>query len=207
MPRVTTTSVRERFGRLVVVERVGTAKNGGAIFSCLCDCGVIKQVTAAALRRGNVVSCGCKKNDNARALGLASATHGASKSRTYNIWHGIKARVFNKNNPSYKDYGGRGVTMCKEWSESFAHFLKDMGPAPDGFVIDRIDCDGDYMPSNCRWVSTQQSAENKRCSRIVLLGGEKMTLEKAAKATGIPAATLRYRFKKRVDLGQGLAYV
>ena len=206
MPNRRSAEVGNRFGRLTVEsfsERIGL--NGGLRAICLCDCGTRIETAVSSLRRNQTVSCGCVTRENAARLGGSSKTHGMSKTRTYNIWSKIKSRVENKNDPSWPDYGGRGIRLCQEWGR-FESFLSDMGVAPDGFMIDRINVNGNYEKENCRWVPAEVSSDNKRCSRLVSFQGKVISIEKAARMVGIPAATLRYRFSKNKELGGGLDY-
>lgn len=157
----------QRFGRLVALERVNS--KGASRWRCRCDCGAETTVLAASLRNGSTTSCGCRQRDAAAETGRSSATHRASKDRLYRVWQGIKNRVHNPKCERYMSYGGRGIKMCPEWEQSFEAFrdwalLTGYDPAaPYGVcTIDRIDVNGNYEPSNCRWVDLKTQATNKR---------------------------------------------
>jgi hypothetical protein len=119
-----------------------------------CECGVIKTIDYYSLKNGLTKSCGCDKKPNLK--------HSLSKSREYNSWNGMKIRCNNTNHKQYKDYGGRGITVCPEWLNSFEQFYKDMGPRPIGKTLDRINNNKGYEPSNCKWSTYSEQAKNKR---------------------------------------------
>lgn len=151
----------QRWGRLLVVEQ---APNNGSwvMWKCRCDCGNKVEVRAISLASGNTRSCGCLQREE---LGERRFKHGMSQSnpRMYRVWRSMKSRCFNRNCLRYQDYGGRGITVCERWKESFAAFLQDVGEPPrPHLVIDRIDNDGNYEPSNVRWVTYSESARNRR---------------------------------------------
>lgn len=204
MPNRIATGPGDTFGRLIVLNILNRrAKNGGVICECLCSCGNVKNIVAGALRRGDTVSCGCMTIENATNLGKASKKHGKSSTREYNIWVGIKSRCYNQNNPSYRDYGARGILMDIKWRNDFQAFLDDMGECPQGFMIDRVDVNSGYTKGNCRWVSSSESSENKRNSRLISINGKTVSLEKAAKLLGKPATTLRYRYSRGLSIDTG----
>lgn len=116
--------------------------------------------------------------------------HGLSKTRENRIWRGIKDRCYNPNRPEYKRYGGRGIKMCDEWKNDFTAFYKDMGnrPSPQ-HSVDRIDQDGDYEPSNCRWATRVEQQNNMRGNVYVQYGGEVLTLGQLWRKTEVCRST------------------
>lgn len=165
----------QKFGRLVVVERVENDKKGQAMWKCRCECGNECVVAGTYLRKGLTKSCGCLWYD---AIKQANSTHGEYHTRLRSIWTGIKNRCYNKNEPAYRYYGGKGVSMCGEWFEDFLAFKSwaiHNGYSED-LTIDRIDVDGDYCPENCRWVSMKKQCNNRTNNVLIELNGETKTL-------------------------------
>ena len=157
----------ERFGTLVVLEQVRTTNGRAKVWLCKCDCGGYCTPTTANLNRGNTKSCGCLQRATAAA---AKRKHGATGTRTYRIWQNVTARCRNEKSPRYKDYGGRGITVCDEW-KSFENFLADMGECPPGLSIDREDNDGPYCKGNCRWATQKEQALNNRRTIVITYKG------------------------------------
>lgn len=170
---------------------------------CLCDCGKTTIVRVNDFMGGRVKSCGCYKV-------LVRAKENSVKSnpdvkRLYSVWNCMKTRCYNKSNPYYKDYGGRGITVCKEWLEKFRTFEKwaldngyDSKAEFGKCTIDRIDVNGDYEPSNCRWISIKEQQNNKRNTIYLDIFGEKMTLNEVSAKYGINRNTLFARYSKGV---------
>lgn len=178
------------FERLTVIGFAGTIK-GKSHWYCKCSCGNITMPTASKLRNGSTKSCGCYIKE---MRGVFHKTHGKTLSREYNIWGHIKYRCFNKNSPFYHLYGGRGITMCDRWKDSFDNFLEDMGSIPhDKYSIDRIDNNKGYFPENCRWASHKEQARNKNWNMKITFNNETKLLCDWSKTTGINQATLRNR--------------
>lgn len=150
-----------RYGRLVVRHKVASRDKSAAWWECVCDCGSVIQISANKLRTGHTKSCGCLKQEV-----ISQGTnrlHGMSKTRTYRTWKEMKGRCYRPTASQYKWYGGRGVSVCERWGD-FARFLADMGERPPGKTLDRINPDGDYEPSNCRWATPkEQAAGNRGC--------------------------------------------
>lgn len=191
----------KRYGRLIVVEDTGKHQKGSSLWLCKCDCGNLIQVTADNLQRGKTKSCGCLKKEVEKS-GDNSRKHGMRESRMYTIWCGMKQRCFNPTQKGYKDYGGRGITVCDEWKNSFEKF-RDWALSngySDDLSIDRIDNGGNYEPSNCRWENSLIQANNKRNNRILVAFGESHTLTEWSRITGISLNIIRRRLKKGLKL-------
>lgn len=156
---------------------------------CQCDCGEVKTVFGKHLKSGAIKSCGCFARDS---LSARQRTHGQSKSRTYKIWSGIIYRCNNKSSSVYQDYGGRGIKVCKRWL-SFENFLADMGERPNGMEIDRIDNEGHYEPSNCRWATRTENCRNKRTTLTVEYQGVTKSLKEWAEDVQIKYTSLYHR--------------
>jgi hypothetical protein len=163
---------KKRFNSLTIIGISDTQGQAGRLLlECVCDCGNIKLADFWGLEHGAFTSCGCvhKEFSRKRMKGIRAdpTTHNMSSIPEYFIWSCMKARCYRKENANFKWYGGRGITVCDRWLESFEHFFADMGkrPAPE-MSIDRIDPDGNYEPTNCKW-STQKEQVNNRSKKKI----------------------------------------
>lgn len=150
-----------RFGFSVVLEDVGRNKHGGKIWKCLCDCGNFFETTTNHLTSGDTKSCGCY---NKSPLSKASYVHGKHNSPEKRSYQAMKMRCLDKEDREYHRYGGRGITVCERWLNSFENFLEDMGERPEGMTLDRIDNNFHYCPENCRWADKTTQSYNQRLS-------------------------------------------
>ena len=163
--------IGQKFGRLMVTKFDGRTEHH-SYWDCLCDCGNTKRVTGDRLKSGNTKSCGCLRKE----LTIKRSTkHGQCKrglnSRVHIIWNGMMQRCYNDRNPAYKNYGGRGIKVCRRW-HSFEDFYKDVEDAPFDMTLDRKNNDGDYEPGNWRWATYVEQNNNYRRNVPILYEGE-----------------------------------
>ena len=172
--------VGEKYGRLTIKEYAGKAKNGSTLVKCICDCGAEKTVRLYALKNGTIKSCGCLAKELLikRNKTIKYTTHGQSKTRLYTIWCDIKQRCLNKNQEVFKHYGKRKIKICDEWRNDFNSFYDwaIRNGYNDNLTIDRIDVNGNYKPSNCRWVTMKEQHRNTRKNVFVEINGAKKVL-------------------------------
>jgi hypothetical protein len=176
-----------KFGRWLVLGTATTKPNGHHYWRCQCECGVIREVYHCSLTRDLSHSCGCYQSDKAAIMryehGYSCRNH---RNPTYTTWASMKGRCLNPNDGSYPRYGGRGITVCDRWRDSFEAFLADMGERPTHHhSLERIDNDGPYAPGNCRWATKVEQARNRRSSHLVTFNGETKTMAEWADATGL----------------------
>lgn len=185
------------FGRLTVLGpgQIRTLSRG-MYWLCKCECGVIKEIGAQALVRGSTVSCGCYKIERP----TLDIKHGhnrrnGKKSPTYISWTKMNDRCNSQNASEYKWYGGRGVSICDRW-KSFNNFLQDMGERPKGTSLDRIDVNGNYEPSNCKWSNIKEQANNTQRNIFITHNGQTKTVAVWADCLGLKYDTLFARLYK-----------
>ena len=185
----------QKFGKLTVIKRGENTPKGLATWICQCDCGNIVNVRGSDLRKGHTKSCGCaSRNFFAKVI----FKHGFCGTRLHKIWWNIQDRCYNPKVPNYYLYGGRGVKMCQEWLDDFLDF-RNWAMAngyDDTLTIDRIDVNGNYEPSNCRWITYKAQNRNKRTNRIIKYDNKEMCLSDWAKELNVDRKTLSDRLKK-----------
>lgn len=189
----------QKFGKLTVIEKVGIAKHGDhAKWLCQCECGKTIITLSNSLRQGKTLSCGCIRIECAMCEVRKRTKHGLSKERLYNIWYGMIDRCTHCNCDRYADYGGRGITVCAEWLHDFQAFY-DWSMAngyKDNLTIDRIDVNGNYEPSNCRWATYKEQANNTRKNHLITYNGKTQTMTQWAETLKINYGTLSSRIRR-----------
>ncbi len=184
--------IGHRFGRLTVIDREAKPVR----WLCRCDCGTEKWVATLSLRAGSTVSCGCYARDKVR-LQKPARTHGLTGTKEFIAWMGMRRRCSSPKELMYPRYGGRGIKVCERWEQSFENFLADMGKAPSpGHSVDRINPDGDYSPSNCRWASRKVQSRNQTRNRMLTWDGRTRLIVEWAEEVGINAETIKSRLKR-----------
>lgn len=183
--------IGEKFNKLTVLEEcIERDNNGERKYKCLCDCGNICYVRGGHIRSGHTKSCGCDR--------IIQPTHRKSNTRLYIIWDYIKQRCYYNKNPNYKNYGERGIKVCDEWLNDFQAFYdwSINNGYRDCLTIDRIDVDGNYEPSNCRWVDNVTQQNNKRNTVYLSCNGKIQSIAQWSRELGIKQSTLYYRYHK-----------
>jgi hypothetical protein len=191
----------KRFGRLVVIKDAYSRKNRW-YWLCKCDCGNEITVLSNSLLSCNTTSCGCQQRETTSEV---FTKHGQSKtgkvSAEYRIWTAMKTRCYNPKHRHYKYYGGKGISVCDRWLNSFENFLADMGKRPStSHSIDRYpDTNGNYELNNCRWATIEEQGQNRTSNRKIIYKGEEMTIGEFIKSLGIKGqkSTIYYQLTVR----------
>lgn len=188
----------EKVGRLTIIRIAGHDKFNRLVWECKCDCGNTKNIVGCHINQTHTISCGCYNRE--KNYGKARhTTHGKCKTRIYREYRGIISRCTNQSLERYNCYGGRGISVCEEWlgKSGFMNFYNwsmENGYS-DELTIDRIDVNGNYEPSNCRWATIDQQANNKRSNIVFELDGEKLTLKQISRKYGVDYKMLFARIK------------
>lgn len=185
-----------QFHRLTVLSEAKERKYGKVIWQCRCACGSLVDVAGDSLKTGNTQSCGCQSLENTLSR---NTTHGLSKTPEYAVWGSMKARCENTKDGDYANYGARGIHVCPRWSQSFEAFISDMGRRPThDHSIDRIDNDRGYEPSNCRWATNLQQANNTSRNHRLTIDGETKTIAGWSRRSGLSQSCILLRAQRGV---------
>lgn len=190
----------KRFGKLTVLSRTEN-KGTKTIWNCVCDCGNETKVSASNLKRGTTKSCGCYQKERTSE---SNYKHGGHNNRVYRIWQRMKSRCYYDKYEHFDRYGGRGITVCEEWRNDFKAFY-DWAMAngySDDLTIDRIDVNGNYEPSNCRWATKHEQALNQERNKVYYVFGEKIRLCQISEKYKISKSTLYKKLKKGLTIEQ-----
>lgn len=203
----------KKFDRLTALFRLEEGDKTHGYWWCRCSCGKEKRVRIDQLMSGKTRSCGCLMREVNRELLLGNErtlrhAHARANKRTksHRTWESMRQRCLNPNATGYEYYGGRGITICDRWLESFENFLADMGVRPDNKTLDRIDPDGNYCPENCRWANKREQANNRRNNNTLTYDGRTQTVAEWADEIGISRATLSSRVRRGWDDKKALTY-
>lgn len=179
----------KKFGNLIAVEQVGKDKSRNILWRCRCDCGREIIVKACELKRGHTKSCGCYHKQRAS---YANITHGGSKTKLYMVWSDMLARCENTRHHAYKWYGEKGVCVCDEWRDfaSFREWAIKNG-YKIGLTIDRIDGNGNYEPSNCKWATRQEQSDHLSSCVFVDFMGEGLNITQFCKKYDVSQSHFR----------------
>ena len=177
----------KRFGRLTVIKQVSQKnKRRGAFFLCHCDCGKEKIIYGYSLRKNITRSCGCLHKEVAANINIK---HGMNRrgmaTPEYKSWFHMRQRCKNPNHKGFKNYGGKGISVCNRW-DNFSNFLSDMGTKPTPkHTIDRVDNNGNYEPKNCKWSTNKEQNNNYSRNRIITFNGHSKNLSQWAEFLGV----------------------
>jgi hypothetical protein len=191
--------LNKKFGLLHVLQYHGKDARSNSLFLCKCDCGNSTLASFTHLKHGRRTSCGCYKP--------GGLSHGMRRTPEYITWCDMIKRCYNQKVDKYRFYGGRGITVCDDWRNSFQAFFEDMGYRPEGMTLDRINPNGNYCKENCRWADDRTQIVNRRGQVTYEFEGRQLTLPEIAKATGINYRTLRNRmFRTGLSLASAIAH-
>lgn len=184
-----------KFNRLTLLKKLPREKYEHEKWLCECECGEIKEYFLKFVLRGTTKSCGCYIKDSIAGFNTTHGFAGKNRPKEYGVWKGMVKRCHGEN-PEI-GYGDRKITVCERWKDSFVNFYQDMGPRPsDKHSIDRIDNNGNYEPSNCRWATSKQQSNNKRNTIIVNYNGKSVPLAEVCEKLNISYHTTRERLRR-----------
>ena len=190
------TLIGSKFSKLTVI---GVPYKSGKAnrwhVECSCDCGKVCNIMCRLLTSGHTKSCGCLRVTAVKATGKSNAVHGKAHGTEWKTYYAMLDRCTKPEHKSFPRYGGRGITVCERWENSFENFLADMGDRPSGMTLDRIDNSKGYSPENCRWVTAKQQCNNRHNNVIIDAFGLSLTLAQWSVKTGVHQGTIAKRIK------------
>jgi hypothetical protein len=187
----------DRFGRLVYfAEAEYRASNRNRRVRARCDCGEIGEYFLLSLRTGETKSCGCIQRNGEQTYKTHGHTRGRKFSPEYHSWASMLTRCTNHKSSHYADYGGRGITVCDRWVESFDNFLADMGPRPAGMTLERRRVNEGYSADNCEWATIKRQSNNKRDNTFLEYAGKRQTVAEWSEETGLAYNTIIARIHR-----------
>lgn len=198
-----------RYGKLVVLymanDKVYASGRSTVMWHCKCDCCNECDIAAGSLRNGLTKSCGCLNYEMMKNCEIKYSKHHLSGTRLYDCWRCMKRRCYEKSRHNYKDYGGRGITVCDEWLKDFKNFADWalLNGYSDELTLDRINVNGNYEPSNCRWATNKDQQRNKRNTHYITYQGVTRCLAEWAEVTGNSKDHIRY-YEKLGDIEKAL---
>ena len=199
--------IGQRFGRLIVIKKSeNKSKDRRLLWTCKCECGTIRDFSGKLLRLGKTKSCGCLAKE---ICCHNSKKHGECQTRLYRVWASVKRRCDNPKTNSFSNYGGRGIKVCDEWLNNFTNF-RDWA-IKNGYnkdakygqcTLDRINPNGDYEPSNCRWINFKEQCRNKRNNRKLEYNGKLYCCSELAEMANLRNDTFFVRLKYGWDINK-----
>ena len=190
-----------RYGRLVTLEAVGKDKNRHIMWECICDCGNKKVVAGTSLISGYTTSCGCYYKE---VVGTHGIKHGKCKTKLYYVYRGMIARCYGKERKYHKRYKDK-IFVCDRWLEGFQNFYDDMAHSYiEGLSLDRIDNNGNYEPSNCRWATAEVQSNNKSNNKLYEVGGKLYSISQLERMSGTYRSTIQSRLKRGWDINSAV---
>lgn len=185
--------VGEKYGRLITIEKIKSAKGVKSRWLCVCDCGRSKSVIGSDLLGGKVKSCGCLLKE---AKGRPTNENAKNRHPLYATWNNMMSRCYNHNSTSYKRYGALGITVCDRW-HTFELFVEDIGERPSKLhSVDRIKNNLGYFKENCRWATDKEQARNRISNKLLMVDGVVKPLCEWSELSGISADVINKRFDK-----------
>lgn len=184
--------IGRKFNRLTVLSEF--KKNGSYFYNCKCDCGNDVHVLGMHLRDGHTKSCGCLQKET---IINRSTVHGLNKTPEYYSWQGMLSRCYYQKHIEYANYGGRGISVCRRWKNSFQNFIDDMGFKPSGnHSLDRINTNEGYSPDNCRWATRAEQSLNRTDNHRLEFNGRNLTIKEWSNETGFKMSTICNRINR-----------